>query len=578
MPAQGDPSGRVVAIAESHNEMTSRRSTLLVGSFVILTSTAFAQPPQGPRDRQTRSLITNAMEDYQNLEIERAVERLQIALRGCGNGSCSPQVVARVHMALGIVAVGGQQNNDSGVESMARALQLDSNAEPDPLLVTPEISAAFRQAQSRGSRPTSSNNTSTNSTNSTRPSRGQGELLHTPAPEQLENTPLPVYVEPSGGLTAEHVYVNFRGNGMRAFERREMTRVANGWGTEIPCANMIQGNIEYYVVAQDAGGQELASAGSESSPVQVTVVARRTSPAPALPGRMPPETCASGMDECPPGMSGPSCRPRGGARRGGLGDACISNDECGEGMRCDGGACSASEGESPERPSTGTTERFSRFSIDVGGGIGLAYLGGGRPPYAEYRRWQFITTDSMGNRQTQVQESCGEFVCSPQVNAGFAPTYFLSALIRYNITRRIGVGLGVRFQFDTAPWEIPPPRATMTAPNPPSTSVSNPFANLLLNARLYYAFTPRGFSTQGFVASAFIGGGVGQIEPAPPLPSSTGRQPAHVLSGYGNAVVGTRLEYNLRNGFHFGAEVGLQFMFPTFLFAVDVTPFVGFHI
>ena len=100
--------------------MTSRRITLLAASLVMLASTALAQPAQGPRDRQTRSLITNAMEDYQNLEIDRDVERLQIALRGCGNGSCSPQVVARVHMSLGIVAVGGQQNTESGIESMAR--------------------------------------------------------------------------------------------------------------------------------------------------------------------------------------------------------------------------------------------------------------------------------------------------------------------------------------------------------------------------------------------------------------------------------------------------------------------------
>jgi hypothetical protein len=566
--------------------MTSRRITLLAASLVMLASTALAQPAQGPRDRQTRSLITNAMEDYQNLEIDRAVERLQIALRGCGNGSCSPQVVARVHMSLGIVAVGGQQNNESGIESMARAISLDANAEPDPLLVTPEISTAFRQAQSRGRSGGAGNTGNAGNTGSTgnsgntgsRPSRGGGELLHTPAPEQLENTPLPVYVEANGGLSAEHVYVHFRGNGMRAFERREMTRVANGWGTEIPCANIIQGNVEYYVSAQDASGAELASAGSEGAPVQVSIVARRTAPAPALPGRMPPDTCAGGMDECPPGMTGPQCRPRGGAstRRGGLGDACTSNDECGEGMRCDGGACAATEGGSggdEPRPSA-STDRFQRFTMDVGGGVGLAYLGGGRPPYAEYRRWQFVAAD--GTRTTQ--ESCGAYLCSPQVKAGFAPTYFLSALIRYNFTRRIGVGIGVRFQFDTAPWEIPPPAPTATAPNPPTTSVSNPFANLLINARLYYAFTPNGFAAQGFVASAFVGGGVGQIEPAPPLPSTTGRQPAHVLSGYGNAVLGSRLEYNLRNGFHFGAEVALQFMFPTFLFAVDVTPFVGFHI
>ena len=110
------------------------------------------------------------------------------------------------------------------------------------------------------------------------------------------------------------------------------------------------------------------------------------------------------------------------------------------------------------------------------------------------------------------------------------------------------------------------------------TARSNPFANLLLMARLYYAFTPHGFASSGFVASAFAGGGVGQIEPKPAIPANVMGDGAHVLSGYGNAHAGVRVEYGMRNGFHVAGEVALQFMFPTFLFNIDTSVFVGFHL
>ncbi len=51
-----------------------------------------------------------------------------------------------------------------------------------------------------------------------------------------------------------------------------------------------------------------------------------------------------------------------------------------------------------------------------------------------------------------------------------------------------------------------------------------------------------------------------------------------MLSGYGNVHAGARVEYAVRNGFHAGAEVALQFMFPTFLFNIDTTVFLGFHL
>ncbi len=173
-----------------------------------------------------------------------------------------------------------------------------------------------------------------------------------PAWRSVRRTPCNATV--AGSMSAAHVYVHFRGNGMRQYERREMQRMGSGWGTEIPCVQIMQPGIDYYIDAVDDAGSALASTGSESSPVHVNVLGpsvRRSFPAPTLPGRPAPASCAS-CEDCPPGMTGPTCCARGGGSsgsgdhgRGQLGDPCSASSECGEGLRCDGGACAVDSGE-----------------------------------------------------------------------------------------------------------------------------------------------------------------------------------------------------------------------------------------
>ncbi len=549
--------------------MTTHRNALLLAAALAVFAPAVAHAQQGPRDANANTLVRQAMQDYQDLEIDRAIERLNIALRTCGGSGCSNAVLARVHMSMGIVRVGGQQNNQEGVAAMVRALEADPHAEPDALLATPEINEAFAEArrQAGGGRAGSTGATTSTPPTRTNPPAASGELLHTPAPEQVENTPLPVYVEPASSLNAAHVYVHFRGNGMRQYERREMQRMGQGWGTEIPCVQIMQPGIDYYITAVDEGGATIASTGSESSPVHVTVLSpstRRSFPAPTLPNRPAPASCAT-CEDCPPGMSGPTCCPRGGSSGGGghgqLGDPCSASSECGEGLRCDAGACAvdeggASGGTEPTGPSTPRT--FSRFAFDLGGGVGGAFLSG-TPSYAE----QFVNA-------TTRQPECGTYTCYRTIDPGLAPTFYLTANVRYNVTQRVGIAVGTRFQFDTAPWTVDPPGGR-------GQTKSNPLANLLLYARLYYAFTPHGFAPTGVVAAAFVGGGAGQIEPKPGVPASARYPSAHVVSGYGNIQVGGRVEYGLRNGFHVAGELTLHFMVPTFLFDADLSALVGFH-
>ncbi len=561
-----------------------RTSFAAMALLALSPTVAFAQ--QGPRDRQTSAIVHQAMEDYQNLEIDSAVNRLHAALRSCNGDACSPAVAAQVHDSLGIVAVQGQNDAAAGTNEFVEALRLDASTMPDQLLVTPEISHAFQEAQRRvGITPgggSSSASTPAHPTSHATASAGGthasvGSLLHTPPTEQLENTPLPIFVE-NQNLSPAHVYLYFRGNGMTQFRQIDMRRVADGYGVEVPCGQVIQGSIDYYIQAVDASGNVSASVATEASPDHVDIVSRRTVSAPSLPGQLPPETC---QDECPPGMSGPHCHPAGHGRatahaaRGhaGLGDPCTAN-ECGEGLHCDAGACSVgeapggSDSSADEHHDDGTPERYTRFAIDIGGGIGLGFLSG-HPQYAEALNVIDRTTGQQvigANGQPEIV--CGlqtpgatQYVCSNSIQSGFAATGFLSAVARYDVSPRIGIGLGLRYQFDTA-----------------DTSVrSQTLPNLLVFGRLYYAFTGHGFMPSGFTGSVFAGGGVGQIEPKPALPPSQSGPSAHVLSGLGNFDAGGRIEYGLRNGLHFAAELAFNFMAPTFLFDTDLTAYIGLN-
>src|SRR5688572_28624489 len=104
--------------------MMSTRSLSLVLAAVMLVLVPSQARAQG-RDAQARSLVRDALEEYQSLEVDRAISRLRMALNACGRNNCSPATLAKVHMAMGVVLVGGQNDSAAGTNSFVEALRLD---------------------------------------------------------------------------------------------------------------------------------------------------------------------------------------------------------------------------------------------------------------------------------------------------------------------------------------------------------------------------------------------------------------------------------------------------------------------
>ncbi len=207
-------------------------------------------------------------------------------------------------------------------------------------------------------------------------------------------------------------------------------------------------------------------------------------------------------------------------------------------------------------PATG----FERFVFDGGIGLGLAAMSG-RPSYAEQR----LLVDSAGN---VIARNCGDVVCYQTIDAGLAYIGYVHFGARFQITRVWGIGANARVQWESAPWTIPAAAG--------GAARSNPFANMLFSIRGYAAVV-RAMNNE-LRLLVLAGTGYGQIEAQPALPSSDPRPGAHVLSGYFNAHAGVRLEWAPLPHFHMGAEAVAQVMVPTFLFDMDFTTFVGFHL
>ncbi|MGD8860555.1 MAG: hypothetical protein PVI30_11135 [Myxococcales bacterium] len=121
-------------------------AAVLAGCVVVgLGSTSSVASAQ--IDTQITDLNTEAMEAYQNLDIDTAGTKLEEAIALAEqNGYVGPEV-AVTYLNLGVVYVAGLGDMDQGGAAFLTALCMQPDAQVDPLLSTPDVQQVFMQAQ-----------------------------------------------------------------------------------------------------------------------------------------------------------------------------------------------------------------------------------------------------------------------------------------------------------------------------------------------------------------------------------------------------------------------------------------------
>jgi hypothetical protein len=542
-------------------------ATLFVLLLLALPGAASAQLS----NQKLAEINRVAMEAYNNLDIETARSTLEDAVRKAESSNTHGPALARTYANLGVIVIGGLGDNNAGVDAFVHALKEDPNVEPDPIVATPEVMVAFATAKKKAG-------AARGGSAARNPSKGvEGNLSHEPAAEQLSQTAVPVFVSKSG-VNADKVRIFYRSLGMSKPKSADMKQVEGGWAYLIPCTDVFEPTVEYFIVAEDDDGDQVGNAGTPEHPVAVPIVSTRTQEAPSLPGQEPPTQCgASGsLDECPPGL--PGCRI-GTAQ---LGDVCRSNSDCASGLRCEDDFCTTDDG---SEPSSSDSSAGPKWFLDVGIGMGATIVGSGMtadraPP--KYRVDEAALAQSMApdvnpddniqgdpaagqaylksvgydcdwNQVVQPGGAAGVEATNCKVavkDKGLVPVLMLNIAAGRYLSPRWALALWARLQIGAG---------------------MGPLAGMTVGARTEYLLTKP--ALKGFHAGAILGLGIGTIQAKPPskIPDTPFATSA---PGGGVGVVST---LGVRMGYRFNRYIGILVTpgvtmgFPRFMTSLDLS-------
>jgi hypothetical protein len=315
----------------------TRLLPVLIFLLVAVAFSSFARPARADAkaEKEARALQKKAMEeDYLGTEFAAAQKKLEKAQEICGNDKCPAQQRAQIRRDLGVVLIGGQIDKDKGQAAFIEAFRLDAAITLDPDLKTKELEAAFEAARKKAG----SGGGSTSAGGSHAAAGGvAGDFTHTPAPEGLVRTQVPVYVEYAGSENIVKVIVRYKGFGMTEFKPLQLSKAGNGWGAYVPCADVQQGNLQYYVQGFNDQNDPVATAGDRNNTYKVPIKTKIAGQPAALPGQPPPAQCADTGD-CPPNFPGCKGQTHPGTKAEGA--DCEESSECSSG-ECKNGLCTA---------------------------------------------------------------------------------------------------------------------------------------------------------------------------------------------------------------------------------------------
>ncbi len=320
--------------------MSARRLTLACLLFGLLLSAPARDAWAAPKDAQAQKALKQAMEeDYLDTKFDDAEKKLRNAIEACGDSGCAKPVKAKLYIGLGVVLGGGKGQKSDARQAFVDALKLDRKAAPDPDYVTSDIKAIFDEAQKKagsgGGEP---------------PPEDDGPLTVVPVPEQKQNTPVPLYasMDEDTAKAVASVVVKYIGAGSSSTRELKLERSGKSYRGNVPCAATKKtGTLKYWVIARDKKDKEVATAGSEDSPLTTEILADIDGKPPSWPGFAPPEPCKGGgavEDD-----SGSSKRQ------------CIDDKDCPSGEACSTNEClKKASGDGPVDPGTGEEDTDDR--------------------------------------------------------------------------------------------------------------------------------------------------------------------------------------------------------------------------
>ncbi len=279
------------------------------GAVAFAPRTAMAQD-QAAVDKLVQ-MNKKALDDYDTLDWEAAKRILLDALlAGKKAGLDNHPVVARTYIHLGAVYITGLKDRQKGMQSFQRALEIDPTIQLSKGIDTPEVTAAFAEAQrnARSGGGAASSGGGGGDDNAPPPKKKRrGPIMEDEAassddhpkakrhhPSSDEEPDLPAHVgaldcpEPdeaiidrpltvrcavAPNLPVASVYLMYRAPGKEDYNEVLMTKSPKGWlQAKIPKKAVTGKSVQFYFEGRNAAGKPVVANGGAESPNIVLVV------------------------------------------------------------------------------------------------------------------------------------------------------------------------------------------------------------------------------------------------------------------------------------------------------------------
>jgi len=304
----------------------------------LLLTLAFPASAQFTRDNAANKKIDEAInEHYLATDFDKAEGVLTGTVTACAD-KCSPQVIARAWMYVGIVRGSGKNDQAGAKEAFQKAIATDPQVKLDTALATPETQKTFDSSGGTGgtAAPPEATETTPPPAAAGGEEDGPGGMKCTPDAMEVQ-TRRPIPVECKSDEEAASVELRYKPFG-GDWKTVKMTKKGDSFRAEVPCTDTKSaGDLKVYARAKDAAGETIDNWGSKNKPINYTMGESVTGEPPAYAGEKAPERCADSA-ECPPDF--PGCGGSG-AKRGDVdwGGKCENSTECKSGLLCEGGVC-----------------------------------------------------------------------------------------------------------------------------------------------------------------------------------------------------------------------------------------------
>ena len=489
---------------------------LCLALFTFFTLPAFAQYT---RDNAASKKIDEAInEHYLATDFDKAEQVLTGTINACGD-KCSPPVIAKAWMYVGIVRGSGKNDQAGAKDAFQKALAADPATKLDVQLATPETQKTFSDLSGAGAGAGAGAAVAAAPAAANEDAGDKGGLKCTPDVRELQ-TLRPIPLECTSDEEVAGMEIRYKSFGSDEWKSVKMKKVGDAFRGEVPCeASSTAGTLKVYVRAKDAAGENVDSFGSKAKPIDFMASENTTATPPSYPGEAAPARCMA-KEECPPDF--PGCAA--GAARGNKswGQSCESSTECKVGLECgsegtcetpaacetnadcESGECTDNKCIAPESsaPRGGYKKNWLglHFAQDIAivGGTDVCSLASRQNDgYACYD--EGTENYYYGNPYPGAGISTGTVIATRRLLVSFDRTVTRSLTL--------GVRLGIAFGGGPPVPDSPEPPAPGAAPPPVKK-----FLPFHAELRMAYWFGKGVFAKKGFRPYVHGGGGIAQVD------------------------------------------------------------------